>query len=312
MSAEMLDTYTEFVLARHAAYLRRLAWTEFGRVPDGGFTPEDPTVNTRKFTNVFRLLDRGTQFVQQELLWGEVQQGDIVRVTPELPDTLLRAYIYRHMNVPEPWLAFYDEFGRYPLMVDVRNGDLRRFWLHYSASGKPLFGNAYRCFVGTENKGKTRIQWVMELADMLPQRINITAFEKASTAERNAMLQEMPRCRNFMSMQILADLEDSPWVQGDSNGFIIPGPGALVGAAALGFAKPEVPRLIHDLRHGWAADGTVTLPGTTVTPSLMDVQNTLCEFGKYVRWSALDNSNRKPYAGRGPLPQPFIPPHLRK
>lgn len=305
MSAEMLDTYAEFVLARHAAYTRRLNDHPEWPAPAAGWAPEDDVVNTRKFTNVFRLLDRGTQFVQRDLLWDR-------QIEDSFPDAVFRAFIYRYTNVPEPWLAFKETVGRYPRLVDVRNGDLRRFWTDYSASGKPMFGNAYRCFVGTENKGKTRIQWVMELADLLPQRIDFAAFEKASTGARNQMLQGMPRCKDFMSMQVLADLEDSPWVQGDGNSFIIPGPGALVGAAALGFAKPEVPRLIHDLRHGWAADGTVTLPGTTVTPSLMDVQNTLCEFGKYVRWSALDNSNRKPYAGRGPLPQPFIPPHLRK
>lgn len=298
--------YVEFVAARHLAYSRRLSegqidWT----APAEGWVPEDAVVNSRKFTNVFRLLDRGTQFVQRDLLWDR-------QIEDSFPDAVFRAYIYRHMNIPEPWIAFKDAVGRYPRLVDVKNGDLRRFWFDYSASGKPLFGNAYRCFVGTENKGKTRLQWVMELADMMPQRINYTAFEKASTAERNAMLQEMPRCRNFMSMQILADLEDSPRVQGDSNGFIIPGPGALVGAAELGVAKADAPALIHRLHHMWASDGSITLPGTSVTPSLMDVQNTLCEFGKYVRWSQQDHSGRKPYTGRGPLPQPFIPPHLRK
>jgi hypothetical protein len=295
--------YVEFVAARHLAYSRRLAgkWTRESE----GWAPEDPIVNTRKFTNVFRLLDRGTQFVQRDLLWDR-------QIEDSFPDAIFRAYIYRHMNIPEPWLAFKVEFGRYPLLLDVRNGDLRRFFQHWAADGNPLFGNAYRCFVGTENKGKTRIQWVMELADLLPQRISIAAFRRASTSARNEMLQEMPRCRNFMSMQIMADLEDSPWVQGDSNGFIIPGPGAIVGAAALGVAKADVPHLIHNLRHMWASDGSITMPGTTVTPSLMDVQNTLCEFGKYVRWSALDNSKRTPYAGKNSVPQPFIPPHLRK
>lgn len=303
---ENISTYYGFVRVRHAAYLRRLAWTEYDRVPDGGFMPDDHIVNTRKFTNVFRLLDRGTQFVQHDLLWDSLA-GD------SLPDAVFRAFLYRFTNTPEPWVAFYRVMGRYPLLVDIRSGDLRRFWTEYNASGNPIFGSAYRMFVGQENKGKTRLQWVIEQAEHLAGAMDFVAFERAGTAQRNEMLQTMPRTKNFMSMQILADLEDSPWVRGDGNGFIIPGPGALVGAAALGVEKDDVGVFIHHLRHYWAGDGSITLPGTNVTPSLMDVQNTLCEFGKYVRWSKDPRSaSRKPYVGKHPVGMPFIPPHLQK
>lgn len=302
--------YVEFVAARHLAYSRRLEniFDLPGTSPEHGWAPEDHIVNTRKFTNVFRLLDRGTQFVQDHLLWCNHEPDRV-----EFDDAVFRAYLYRFTNTPEPWIAFRQVEGRYPIRMDLETGDLRRFWTEYANQGNPIFGNAYRMFVGQENKGKTRLQWVIDQAELLPKVIDFATFERASTSERNEMLQAMPRTKNFMSMQILADLEDSPWVRGDGNGFIIPGPGALVGAAALGVEKGDTVRLIHRLRLVWAEDGSITLPTTTRTPNLMDVQNTLCEFGKYVRWSADSRSaSRKPYVGKHPVSDPFIPPHLRK
>lgn len=300
--------YEEFVEARHAAYLRRLG----GIPPAGdfdvakGWCPEDHIVNTRKFTNVFRLLDRGTQFVQRDLMRDR-------HIEESFSDALFRAFLYRYTNIPEPWIAYRETVGRYPRLVDLNNGDLRRFWTEYANQGNPIFGNAYKMFVGRENSGKTRLQWVLDLADHMVAHTRLYAFEQASTAVRAEMLQEIPRCGPFMTMQILADLEDSPWVQGDGNGYIIPGPGAIIGAKELGVDKGDVVQLIHNLRHAWYVDGSVRLPGWGATPSLMDVQNTLCEFGKYVRWSDDPRSaSRKPYVGKHPVGMPFIPPHLRK
>ncbi len=57
----MIETYLSFCRERHKIWLKRQAG-------DPGPWTDDPILATRKFTNVFRILDPGTQFVVQELL----------------------------------------------------------------------------------------------------------------------------------------------------------------------------------------------------------------------------------------------------
>lgn len=65
----------------------------------------------------------------------------------------------------------------------------------------------------------------------------------------------------------------------------------------------------------WLDDGRVyvTLPdGSIWYPSLMDVQNTLCEFGKYVKHMGRGgNDTKKPYKGSGSTPLPVYPAHWK-
>lgn len=81
----MNTVYHDFVVARHQIWEKR----QLG-LPAPWAT--DPLLNTRKFTNVFRVLDAGTQFVIRELFPDTTYQT-----------ALMRAFLYRYTNRPEPW-----------------------------------------------------------------------------------------------------------------------------------------------------------------------------------------------------------------
>ena len=98
----MVLTYLDFVVERHRIWELRQAgaeqpWTD------------DHILRGKKFTNVFRLLDHGSQYLLSML------QEDL---SPR--DRLMRAFLYRHTGRPEPWEFFELMHARYPLVADLQ------------------------------------------------------------------------------------------------------------------------------------------------------------------------------------------------
>jgi hypothetical protein len=283
----MIETYRRFVIERHRIWERR----QLG-LP-GPWTT-DPVLATRKFCNVFRVLDAGSQFLVGELL-----------PATDFHTALMRCFLYRYTNRPEPWVAFKGRVGHYPSPEDLTDGSLLDFWRVYRAEGGAVFGNAYKMFSGLENRGTDRLTWAVELARtyFADDIFTDTFAMQRAQADRARLLQTIPRCAGFMSMQILTDIGYSEHVQADENEFIIPGPGARAGAAHIA-PERDAEDLIRELTYYWAG-GPAFLYGRP--PSLMDVQNTLCEFSKYVKYKP----STTPYTGSGPLPEPILPTHWR-
>ena len=305
MDAEMLELYRGFVRERHRIWEQRQVW--------GSWETTDPILGSRKFTNVFRILDAGTQFLVKELLYAD---------EPDYGTALMRCFLYRYINRPEPFTYFKAAVGSMPTLEDVDLGILAHVLYQYRAEGNPVFGTAFKMFSGAENKGTDRLTWVLELVDRYftegsPDE-KVTEFAAAGNqGSRLNVLKSIPRCADFMGMQILTDFGYSPWGADAygydrENDFIVPGPGAIRGAQALcpgvRFRSGDVIVIIEELTRQWARSGSVRLAGRS--PSLMDVQNTLCEFSKYVRYRGLPipETQYRP-AHPGPQEAPFLPPH---
>ncbi len=280
---ENLELYKHFVRARHFSWAKR----DLG-LPSPWTT--DPIVATRKFTNVFRILDRGSQYLYQ-----------IMR-DEDYPTALFRAFLYRYTNRPEPWVAFEEAWGYLPTHEDAVDGTLLATWMEFRhKQDMPMFGNAYKMFSGLENKGTDRLTWVVNLARDYVSPGMSERFQGLDAQWKRAKdLQEIPRCANFMSMQILTDI--SYYAGYSENEFIIPGPGAVAGSRAIDSRVPA-DAMIRGLTEYWATEGDVNLYGHL--PSLMDVQNTLCEFSKYVKWKP-GAVNYRPVGEQQP---PILPPH---
>lgn len=292
--SEARELYHQFVVERHRIWERRLAG-----LPAPWST--DAVLRVKKFTNVYRALDAGSQFLIKELLEGDEYE------------TLLRCFLYRYTNRPEPWVAWIAENGEPPHHGDLKSGRLRTFWADYQASGLGLFSPAYQMFVGAENKGMNRLDWVLRLTTETfcssgEPLINQYVHPSMTVGERVVLLQQLPRCGPFMAMQITTDYGYSRHAQADENEFILPGPGARAGVKV--FAPGEDAEAVIREVTGWWRNGEVSLFGRPL--SLMDVQNTFCEFSKYeraYRANQVAGTERGHYRGHGDLPEPVLPAH---
>jgi hypothetical protein len=275
--------FLDFVAARHQVWEARQKgepqpWTD------------DRVVATRKFTNVFRLLDPGSQFVITDLVEPGVGAGDY----------LMRCFLYRHTNRVEAWQAYAAETGGYPTIGDL--DDLRDFWHSYKDEGGQVFSGAYMIYPQSSTPGTDKIDSILDLTTRLFREDRIyNPFMVAKTQrEKFGVLRSNKGVADFMSMQILTDFGYDTEFREDE--FVVPGPGARKGAAALGMSGEEA------IEWGIRAVGRYEVEGHRI--SRMDVQNCLCEFSKYVRFASKP-SPQKLYSPAHPGVQskPVLPKH---
>ena len=101
----ILDTFFAFVSERYKIHCRRLAG-----IPQSEWT-KDPILQQYPFTNVFRVFDRVTQYILQEV----VQKGD-----QSLREQCFRIMLFRSFNKVETWEYLAEMFGA----LTWRNFDL--------------------------------------------------------------------------------------------------------------------------------------------------------------------------------------------
>ncbi len=297
--------YMDFVVERHRVWELRQAgepqpWTD------------DPLLQRKKFTNVFRVLDYGSQYVIRELLPGA-----------SWLDTVFRTVLYRKTNRPEPWVAFQAEFGRVPEFEDATDGELLEFWQDYRASGRPLFSGAYR--QGRTPINSNRLSLIVGEMRVIPALAGRLEQQTTLAGRLSVIKKLVPRCSgDFISMQMATDLGYSAWVRGDEDETVLTGPGSESGLSVLfpdsfrvrdgGTGNVKLAeQALREVSRWWAENPDcprLQLPdGRTREPSLMDLQNTFCEFFKYNR--AKGQPERKPYRPTHPglQPDPVLPAH---
>lgn len=293
----MKQAYLDFVVDRHSVWAQRQNGLE---APWTG----DPILAARKFTNVFRVLDTGSQFLLKELL----NDPDI---SPET--ALMRSYMYRITNLPDPWVFLKGLYGRYPLPGDLEfpmPGKLKVF----NREGGKVFSGAYIIRPEPTTKGVDKIDSVVlmgqRLFHPLAETNIVEEFLAASTMqERFDVLRAQKGIGDFIAMQVLTDYGYSRFgADQDENSFIVPGPGAINGALEL-FPDKRAKDVIY-----WARAELLELEERCPTiegrpPSLMDVQNTLCEFSKYARYLRAEPKFSFYQATPGAQPTPTLPEH---
>lgn len=263
---------------------------------------EDPILRAYKFTNVFRVLDYGSQFLLRELLEPDLSPRDI----------LARCFLYRYTNLPATWVYFREELGRYP-MADDLNETLCDLFAARMAAGVLSYSSAYIIHpMNTVGEGP-KFNLIVKVAQgMFGRGSSLTARFLAadSQRERYELLRAPRGVGEFMAMQILTDWGYSTQCGVDrENEFVVAGPGAIRGAKTLGADNSPL---------GWIEWAYAALRRDPRTPyirvgdshrgpSLMDVQNTFCEFSKYVRYEA-NPQRTQPYAPVHPGPETIVLP----
>lgn len=317
MNLDHAMAYLDFVTERHRIWVQRQAgqlqpWTT------------EPTLARRKFTNVFRLLDPGSQYVLTDLLEPEL--------APE--DLLLRLFLYRHTGRLEAWRHLLVDLGEYPTRANL--DDVWKSWRLWRGEGvtrskntapahlrtnraagfqqttypNRVFMGAYTVSPFSTIRGSDKLECVV--AATRAMFVTGTVAEQFLTAPdqpgRFKALRDALGVGDFMAQQVLTDWGYATEFREDE--FIVAGPGARVGAAYVDPGR-KAEQVIE-----WAYEALRGLPEAPTwagrAPSRMDIQNTLCEYSKFVRFGRQPApAGAKPYVPLHPGPQsePLLPQH---
>jgi hypothetical protein len=293
MDVDVAMSYLDFVPNRHRVWEARQAgaaqpWTD------------DPILRTRKFTNVYRALDPGSQFVLTDLAHPAED--------PQPMDVLFRCFLYRYTNLPETWRYLREFLDGYPTFGGTPPGLLVEAIHRRRDEVGRVFSGAY-VILPQPNREGDKVEQAVSLAYRWVENHGRDFLAASTQDERFAVLRREYGVGPFMAMQILTDWGYTPQCGEDrENEFVVPGPGCIKGAKFVAPTWPVMETLL------WARTLTSTMPEMPVvqgrSPSLMDVQNTFCEFSKYHRYASKPIPVREYVpAHPGPQPAPVLPAH---
>lgn len=297
MRLDIYNMYFSFVVQRHEI------WEKRQRGERGPWTA-NPFL-WKKYTNVFRVLDPGSQYVVA-----------MMKDAPTPADALARAFLYRYTNRPEAWDYLKEFLGRWPLAEDM-NHWLAEYLIHWrDTQGGKIFSGAYIIMPAPNTTGEKVVHAVRLAHRLMHPESPHNVFEQVAGARTQRAAFEALRSHHgvgdFMAMQVLTDW-GYYWPSWDENTFVVAGPGSKKGIAHITDKNPQ--DFIREVQREWYQ--RVDLPliplpnGLHRAPSLMDIQNTFCEFSKYMRAIMEPKRPSKPYvpAHPGPQPEPTLPEH---
>lgn len=289
-----LTRFTSFITERHRIWLHRM------RGEEQPWTT-DPILQSASFCNVFRVLDRGSQQIVHFLWTDEGLSLSPLR-------TLILCWLYRRTNKTDGWSEAVSRLGLPMLDVSGENtGALIASvheWLSEAqhegimlASSQP-YNVANGC-----PAGKTIVEALDDDTEMalisgsLQNAANI--LPDCHPYEHEMALTTLGATRRvslFLAQQILTDFGysqyGSAWYE---NQVVVSGPGSRRGLARItgdeSFIRSASEAYCSDIIE-WLREYVIENTGVRLDleyaerrPSLMDVQNCLCEFDKYSRYS---------------------------
>jgi len=300
------DTYWEFAAKRHASFLARYnnrpePWTD------------DPILQEYKFCNVFRALDRVSQYMIREVCYSSEPRT--------AADALFQIVAFRMFSRIETWETLKKELGHAPTLQNLADGSFEHALSKVRETGKPLYTGAFIiCANDAFGRGSKYLNHVALFTQMfLIDDIAAEILDAKSLQTVYEILHRYPLYGDFMSYQTAIDLNYSAYVNFSEDDFVVPGPGALRGMekvfVSLGDYTPAetimwmVERQDDEFaRLGLNFDG---LWGRKL--QAIDAQGLFCETDKYLRVRRPElTSNRKRIKAHfrpvETLPEVFLPP----
>lgn len=279
---DRMDRFFRFVAERQHAWYRRVVLAE-----DPPWT-DDEILRRHRFTNVYRALDPGTQYVIGQVLEREEPR----------PDRLFNVLLYRlvgrvatHAHVGFQRLEAFD-VAEFETALEARRDEL----------GEPVFTGAYLVSGYSGMGGSDKVENVARLfGEVRDRHEDFYAEVEAATAPEAAYsaIRSLPGFGNFLAYQVLVDLlyplpahGRESFLPFSPNEWAAAGPGAKRGLDALttegaDYTELDAMRWLWrnleeefdrlGLGFAWLRDGE----GERVRLSLADVQNCCCEFHKY-------------------------------
>lgn len=256
----------------------------------------DPIMNENRFTNTFRVTDR----VSQRLL--HIQQDG-----PQDPESLvLRTLLFKVFNKESTWDAIVAELGEPSWPGNWNATRLNALLADRLESGEKIFTGSYM-MVNPLTAGWVKHQYYTNLIETVMNHYLPTILESQSLEELTARLQAVPGIGAFLAYQYAIDLNYTPLFNFSEGDSVLAGHGAKRGLTRLfgnnRMAEARIMELALERDHGPLLMGKRKM-------HLIDVQNVLCEYDKYMRTAQPEGKKRMKQRYRPdprPLPDPIWP-----
>lgn len=280
----MREAFWQFIARRHQRFLHRIN-------PSAYKKEKDKKLEAGHYTNVFRVLDRVTQFLLQKVQpeKGKKLDGDL----------FLRTLLFKTFNSPATWEN---------LLTRLKGRGVTRYWPHaMTVKGwdadevckvlddlkklkVKLFRGAYVMppahAMKRPEKKTTHKAWLSVIDDMVKDEVWKRLRAAGSLEKVYRVLTEYDGMGPFLSFQYAIDLNYSRLLDHSEMDFVVCGPGARNG---IKMVFEGVPRgwTYEDAVHWcwddmWEAPFSIPNLGGHV-PQLIDLQNCFCEASKYFR-----------------------------
>lgn len=243
----------------------------------------DKIIESYRFCNVYRFLDRGTIYPIEKFLWLEKPLSS--------EDLVFRVVLYRILNRPDTWECIGQGLDGFSLAM------LKSEILSLIGAGKKLYdGLSYKQFtrIITAEKGLgTGERFVLAAEELVSAVWKLATVLSTETSGESA-LNSIRRFSsdvwigNFCAFQILLDLtyprlNSPPLSPIDINEWVHCGVGSKRGAELLGMDDPlEAVKVLYDSQPEWLPF-LIGRFNKSIKFSLPDIEHALCEFFKYHR-----------------------------
>jgi len=280
----VFETYWRFAFERQEIFFKRVC----GLLPPW---TNDPILRNYRFTNVYRVCDRVSQYLIRRVIYEGDQSEE---------EVFFRVLLFKLFNRIETWELLQDGVGP----IRWRTFDLdqyARLLDHALRIGTRLYSAAYIMPCppfDAERKHRNHLALLHKMMkDQLPRKVAAAR----SLESVFSLLRSYPSIGDFLAYQFAIDLNYSPLTSFSEMEFVVAGPGARSGIRkafqdASGVSDEEVVRAITESsakefgRRGLAFRGLWGRP-----LQLIDCQNLFCEVDKYSRVAhpEINGSSRK-------------------
>lgn len=275
------ELYWHYTSQRHAMFERRAA----GIAPPWS---SDPILNTFKFCNVYRAVDRVSQYMIRDVCYHDE--------TCTAQDRIFQIVAFRTFSKIDTWRVVRNHLGRYPTLDDLADGGFTAALEYAQKVNGGLYTGAFiLCAQDAYGRGRKYLNHIelfrhMFLADNLADEI----LDAARLRDVYDLLHGYPLMGDFMSYQIAIDLNYSSLLHFSENEFTQPGPGALRGIRKCftdlsDYTPAEVVLWMVDNQSAELERLQLPFNGLYGRPlHAIDCQSLFCETDKYCREAVPD------------------------
>jgi hypothetical protein len=245
----------------------------------------DEILRVHKFTNVYRAMDRVSQYLIRKVIYSESSLSD--------EDILLRIIVFKIFNKPYTWEYLEDRVG----IITVKNFELSRInaALLELKQVQPIFNNAYM-MTGTHSLynhlNYKHEKWLeMVKNELIGKSIFKKIINSNSLSEVYELLRDCSFIGDFLAYQYTIDMNYSSVIYFSENSFVKAGIGAIRGIRKC--FEPLTKKYSFEDAIKYTQDNfekyqnkfgyTDFKPLFGRVPTLIDLQNCFCETDKYLR-----------------------------